>query len=178
MPKVSFVEVEYGRSTQPKQYESAKANVKIGLSWDAEEDTDGLDDAIADAFDTVQAHVHARLNIPAPVVAEVRPETPAKPAENKTAKEPAKAALKKAEKPAKPKTETIKETADGASISDEDMQKAVMTTMQRLSNAGVSDASSKIMALLKAYISEPPYPPSRVPEDKRTEFVEKLKALS
>lgn len=178
MPKVQTVTVTYGRKTSPKPYESADASVSLGLAFDPEETTE-IDDAIADTFDTLMAHVHSRLDIPFEM------EERSAPAEEADA--PVEEKPKKTKAKAKPKASAPAEESKAAddntpaeeseAISDGDMHKAVQLRMGSLSKAGVTDGSAKIMALLKEYIDKPPTTPVNIPQEKRAEFLEKLKAL-
>jgi len=198
MAKVSAIKVNYGRTMQPKAYESATAGVELSLAFGEAEDAD-LDEAIEDALDLAKAHVYAALGLKledvAPALLPMQGSVIIEPGSATKVEEATKRRGRppgvKAEVPAAAVAESAKKAdtaaelqaalnaraAVAASFSDGDMQKAVVLKMQELSKAGKSDASQSIMALLREYIPTAPFPPSRVPAEKRVEFLDKLRAL-
>lgn len=204
MPTVSGLTVRFGRKIQPVQYEEASASIDVSISFDQDETAD-LDETINSIFDTVQAHVYARLGRQAPNVTAREPAKTAEApkleesapekketaaakkkrvaAEKKAAKEAAAAAKAPAddESPegmSAANAEPVGDlTADQEEIPDGDMTKAVTNKMQALVKGGAPNGGAPIIALIKSMVSEAPFTPARVPAEQRREFLKALDAI-
>lgn len=200
MGKVTNLTVEYGRTVQPKDYESKTAKAIIGVAFADDEHID-TDTELEAAFDYAVKHVHNTLGLggstlvktkPAPAK---KPETKAEPKEDPAAivddTPPAKPAAKKAQKadPAAVEDEgeedflnigdEVSDDEKTREIPDGELNLAIGKKVKELQASGVADASNQIKEIIASFSPDrsKPFTARELTQAQRPKFLAKLNAL-
>ena len=200
MAKISMIEVKYGRSIQPRPYESANAAVTLTLAYDAEETSGPVDDEIAGAMQRAVDHVHSTLgltpktnepvvkveasgDVPSPAKAAAK-KAPAKAEEADPLAAPAKEATKAAKKappaeedPFGPAPATAPKAEKSSPNKRGEAMKAISAALERLQAKGDPQGPEAIKKLVKAYVADAPFSANRVPDDSLADFMSDLDKL-
>lgn len=201
MGKVTNLTVEYGRTVQPKDYESKTAKAIIGVAFADDEHID-TDTELEAAFDYAVKHVHNTLGLGEAAPAKAKP-APAKKPETKV-EEPKEdpAAIVDDTPPAKTKTAdkkakkedpaAIEDDEDFLSIGDEvsdgektreipdgELNLAIGKKVKELQAAGVADASNQIKEIIASFSPDrsKPFTARELTQAQRPKFLAKLNAL-
>jgi len=182
----SEIKVTFRRSRQPQQYETAEASVSLTLIAEEDEEIRDLDETIAEALDTVQAHVYSRLGLTGKVA--VNEPRPAKEEISEAEKAPRrgrppkKAAEEKAapaeEEKTTPAITKDNTPAQSTEISDGALTKAIGQAVKKLVDRGAPDGAKRITDLIMSYVDNPPFSQSRIEMSKRQAFLDALTALT
>lgn len=207
MPKVSTINVSFGRKIQTAPYENADASVGVTVAFDHEETQRDIDEEISEAMDTCIAHVCRALGKEVPEWLTPKEENPTNrdgakkvtpaaspPADmqenggtrpsisGQTATKPvspSKPAAKKSKVDFGPAPKKKEDTGEAPPYTSGDVMKAISGAIDRMQKKGQQGASAEVERIVRGYLPEdkPPYSHTQIPATSWGDFISDLNKL-
>ena len=180
MGNITGITVRYARKVQPKQYESADAEVALTVTFEDGEADGSLENQIQAHMAIARGQVEQTLGLKsaaAPAPAKAEKPAPAKKAEKPTPAPAAEAPAKRVDPFAKSASAPKAEEPAEQKINLKTLQNACAQASQRLMSAG--KGIDELTAKIRAYLPDDktPYTYTRIPESSWSDFLSDVDKL-